>query len=267
MLVFVTERTESVLSRAKYSAEQTIIPNSHPCFDHTQIELWRKLADGLGIDFDQTQYTLRVVVKNQIRIDTPYVGNWDDQACIVWGNVKQPLTSLDKDKVQLTIGGGKRPCLEAYIDDLEDTLNLFMMLPKEDENSPPEHLEYFRADEESKKNILRKALRVNRLHKYLSQSYEKPKKLAQIAGKSVEVYGYQPDRWGKYVLSTSEGLVLANSAISRRLDKNPVITKSQPAILEVSAVPSGKTSNGYDIYYAVLTTQADKDLPEFEFTS
>jgi hypothetical protein len=57
---------------------------------------------------------------------------------------------------------------------------------------------------------------------------------------------------------------VANTAIAKKLDRSPVITQEKPATLEVGQ-SSGKTSSGYDIYPAILTTQADRELPVFDF--
>lgn len=264
---FVTERTEAVLSKAKFPSA-FCIPNDHQCFDEQQKQLWKDLADAFGINLGDTGYTIKAVVKDgQVRLDTPFVGTWNNQACLIWGQVKQPLAALDKSKVELSIGGTKRPVMEAFIVSLEDTLSVFMMLPRDArEDSPKEHQEYLKADEEGRKNLLKKALRTNKLHLYLPQSYEKPKKISEVAGKTLEVYGYTQNKWGKYELVTNEGIVVANSAISRRLEKAPVITKEQPATLEVSQFPIRKTSSGYDVYYTSLITQADKELPVFDFS-
>lgn len=264
---FITARTESILSRAKFPQDSYNVPNDHKCFDDEQLALWQQLADCFGINFEDTGHTIRASVKgSEVSLYTPYVGSDGTQAVLVWGKVKKPLSEVDSSLVEMRIGGGKRPALECDILPLDgETLVLTLMLGKGDkEDSPKEHQELAKADEDGKKTLLRKAYRTGKLHLYLSQSFERAKKLADIAGTTVDVFGYSINRWGKYELETSEGLVVGNTAIARKLDKSPVISKEYPATLEVGQ-STGKTSTGYDIYPAILTTHADRELPVFDF--
>lgn len=264
---FLTVRSSDVLGRAKFPAESFNVPNNHKCFDAEQVELWTKLAQAFGINLEETEYTVRAVVKNgELSLYTPYIGSNGTQAVLVWGKVKKEISSFDSNLVELSIGGTKRPAMDLFFPELDDSMTVTLMLGRGDkEDSPKEHQEFAKADEDAKKNMLRKALRQGKLHLYLSQSFERAKKLGDIAGKTVEVYGYAINRFGKYELVTSLGLVIGNTAISKKLDREPVITKEAPATLEVG-LSSGKTSTGYDIYPVTLTTAADKEIPVFDFT-
>ncbi len=263
---FITSRTESILSRAKFAQESFNIPNDHKCFDNEQLELWSKLAEAFSINLAETGYTIRAVTKNsEVSLYVPYVGSNGSEAILVWGAVKKPLKDFDKSLVELSIGGSKRPTLEAFIPILEDTLTLTLMFAKADhENATAEHKKLGAASDDEKKNLLRKALRANSLHQYLSQSFERAKKLSDVAGQTLTVTGYGLNHFGKYELTTDVGLVAGNTAVSRKLDKSPVITPDAPATLEVG-LSSGKTSTGFDIFPIFLTTQADRELPVFDF--
>ncbi|MBW4558453.1 MAG: hypothetical protein KME59_21510 [Trichormus sp. ATA11-4-KO1] len=265
-LSFYTERTESILSRARLPQESNNIPNDHQCFNEEQKAIWVTIAKAFGIDWNETGHTLRVVVKNgENVIYTPYIGSNGTEAVLVWGKVQQPLKAANKELVEMVLGGAKRPCIEAFIFELEDTLNITLMLAKGDsDNATRYHKELFSAPEEDKKNILRKALRAGKLHLYLSQAFERAKKLAEFAGKTLTVTGYELNLWGKFELITSEGKVLANTALVKKLSHTPEITPDKPATLEVG-YESGRTTTGYPIFPVILTTQADLELPVFDF--
>lgn len=266
VLSFITERSESILSRAKFPSESFNVLNANKCFDEAQVTLWKSLAAAFGVDLAETEYTIRAVTKGADRnLYTPYIGSNGTEAILVWGKVQKPVKDFDKSLVELSLGGGKRPALECFIPALEDTIVLTLMIAKGDtETSTPAQKKLAATSDDEKKNVLRLALRTNKLHEYLSQSFERAKKLGDVAGQTMTVTGYTLNRFGKYELQTNLGLVAGNTAVSKKLDKSPVITKDAPATLEVGH-SSGKTSTGFDIYPVIITTQADRDLPVFDF--
>jgi hypothetical protein len=269
-LTFLTERSESILSRAKFPQDNYNVPNDHPCFDKAQRDLWASLAESFGIDIQETGYTIRAAQKPDGTIlYTPYVGSNSKEACIFWGKVVKPLSSLNRELVEIAIGGTKRPALECFVTTLEDVLTLTLMIAKGDrDDATTEHKELANAVEEDKRTILRKALRVGKLHLYLSQSFQRAEKLSTVAGRTLTVIGYTLDpKYGRYSLETLEaGMIAGNTQIARKLSRSPIITPESPATLEVGLC-SGKTSTGYDIYPAYLTTAADRELPVFDFGS
>jgi hypothetical protein len=196
-ITFITERSESILGKAKFPSESYIVPNDHKCFDDAQLNLWGQLADVFGINLADTEYTIRAVTKNgEVSLYTPYIGSDGTQAILVWGKVKKPIADINKDFCEFSIGGGKRPALEVFIPALDDTLVLTLMLAKGDtENATKEQQELAKADSDGQKNLLRKALRTGKLNLYLSKSFEKARKLGDFAGQTVEVYGYSLNRF------------------------------------------------------------------------
>lgn len=265
-LNFIPAKLQRTLELAKYSQESTNIPNNHKVIPSETLQLWTDIAQGLGIAIADTEYTLRVSYRNgEVQVYTPYIGSNGDEAVLVWGKVQQPLSKIPKETVELALATrGARPMMDCYLSAFNDSILVSLMITKDSELASKEVQEYHKLDADGKITALRRAFRSGNLHTYLSKSFTRAAKLGAIAGQTVQVTSYALNRFGKYELETSAGLVSGNTAIARRLDNAPVITPEYPATLTVGQSTS-TTSSGHPIYPLTLTTHEDENLEVFVF--
>lgn len=256
---FLPEALKATLNRARFTKERTEIPNDHPAVA-SSLEHLKTIACILGLNVDQfnsTRYTFLVVTKpgDEPKIYSPYVGNHEGVAKLFWGDAKIPLTDLS---AELAIVGEKIFTLEAFNAD-GDSVEIPLMLKRKDDEG--NEIKYERSD-------VVKALRQKRLGDLLSASFEKPLKLKDVAPGTYNVIGYEVYLYKNEPQATMRldgvGLVRANKALVRRLETEPVISKEQPAILEIG-VSTKKTNAGFDIIPVKLTTQADFSIPVYDF--
>ena len=262
-MAFLTATTVSVLEKANINVD-TNIPNDHPCFDQEQLQVWATLADALGIDFEQTGYTVRVVLGTQKRnIFTPYVGSNGKEACIFWGNVEKPLSELDPAKVDVSIEGSKIPRMYFMTLESEEVAGFSLMISKAKEDSPAHIKEYHAGNIDEKLKTLRLAYRKGKLQTFLATKFTPAIKLSALENTEVTVIGYTRNSWGNYELAIEDGRVVrANTKLNNKLATNPEITKEKPATLTVGG---SYDSNGYTVFEVELETALDKELPVFDF--
>lgn len=255
--MFITKYTYSVLENSK--AEKAFnVPNSHEVIKEDQVSLWKLWAEKLGIDYEATEYTLRVSKGNVYK---PHLAQVDGEACLVWGKVNKPLKDIES--VDINIVGDDKAFLELGFGHghsyYSDTFTLMLTRDKESKA--------FQAMTSSSdlRAFLQKALKTNKLAEYLSQGFKPAMKLGDISGQTVTVTGYTINNFCKYELITKKGNILANTSISRKLDREPVITEDAPATLTVSKEPRDITKQGHPIWDVVFKTKLDKEVPVFNF--
>lgn len=249
--VLLTEATKAILERGRYSKDRTNILNNHKALAN-DIENIEATATVLGIEFKDTEYTFTVSkTSNGISVYSPYIGQYQGEACIYWGNVRKPIADINLPK---TIEEeGKRTVLSFEVNEDGDTLELSLMLPKEG-----------RADLKA----LRQALKKGNLGELLAQSFTKPKSLSELAPGEYEVIGYETREFQgevKYTINIKgQGFFNTNTKLRRKLANNPFINESAPATLVVGE-STETTSTGYPIVPCDLTTVEDLDIPIFDF--
>jgi hypothetical protein len=256
-LSFLTEATVSVLNQVSISKDKVKVPNNYKGFTLEQVELWKRLANLLGVNYEDTKTTVTVKVSQGKRVFySPSVSSNGTEACIYWGHVVSPLSKITEKDVQLSIEGEKRPYLSVYFPSLDDSITFALMFPKPVEGKPL-------ISDTDRSVELKKALRKNALHTLLAEGYIESIKLSQVKPGAYEVTGYQMNRYGKYELTTNIGVIQGNTALARKLDYKPLVDKDNPATLTVQG-KIGTTSQGHDIIGALLVTKADSELKVYD---
>ena len=258
-MAFVSETTKNILSRAKFSKERTNIENSHPVMAQDLSRL-SKMAKVVGINFDETEYSYQVVKKEgDLNVYGACVMANDGVASIFWGKTSVPLASKPDGTEYAIVQDGKQFVLDVFGTD-SDGYDVAFQVPlvfKKDLATKPEHAD------------VRAAHRKGELHKFLASSFIKAKKLSELEPGEYTVTGYAIRYWNgdpKVELDVANvGRVNANTYLKNKLLAQPEITEQVPAILEVG-ISTKVTSGGFPIVPVVLTTQADLDLPVFDFS-
>lgn len=242
--------TKATLTKAQYKQDRTQIPNEHTALQPVYDKL-KAIAEELGINFEMTGYTFTAAKteKYGVNIYSPYVGNVKGVACIIWGNVRKPLSELG---VATSIEEVDKRCVMEF--DLEDeALHMSLMQPKENKAA---------------KDVLKKALKKGELANHLSASFEKPQSLSKlpvgiylVTEVKVSVFSGET----KYSIHIpGKGWYNANKAITNKVSSNPVVTQEYPAELEVFESVA-TTSTGYPIIPVRFTTYAETQLTVFSF--
>lgn len=260
---WILNETYDVIENSKFPDEVYVnIPNDHKCIADTQRASWVNIANNLGIDFESTGYTVKV--KNGV-IYTPHVSKVSNKTCIVWGNFQKPLNELPSTVEKNIVSNDKRVYLELVLVD-QDYLSLpcTMMLLKKEEDSP-KGKELHNAPD--MRVLLNKALRLGNLHEYLSEGFVRTKRLQDFAGQTLKIVDYNVNRFGKYELTNDKGeKILANSSITRKLERGISITEEEPATLTIPNEPAAYTEKGHPIYDAYLLTSSASRSLTFDFS-
>lgn len=249
-ITLLDDVTKATLTKAQYKQDRTKVSNNHPAVAAIYDRLV-STANELGVDLALTGYTFTASKSEKygVTVYGPYVGNVDGVACIIWGEVKKPLSEVP---VATSIEEVDKRCVIEF-DMEEEALQLPLMQPKENKAT---------------KEVLKKALRKGELANYLSVSFDKPKSLSTLEPGTYLVTEVKTAVFSgevKYsIYVPGQGWFNANKAIKNKVVNNPVVTQEFPAEMEVFESTS-TTSTGYPIVPVRFTTHAETQLTVFSF--
>jgi hypothetical protein len=258
-------KLQTLLENAEYTQETTLIPNDHPVMAEFLGDI-QAVAEAIGVPFEETGYTFKVTQgRSGPMVYSPYVANNKEGIpCLCWGRGLYPLEYL-KVKPEESEGDRKQVVIEFDLSDLTGITYQYpqfsLALKKPEEGQE-------KAGLSEVKRALKKGY--PELAKLLSETFTPAASLSTLEPGDYKVTGYEDNSFkgeskAKFKIEIEgHGWFKANTAINRKLARNPVITPDEPADLEVKE--STETSaQGYPIIPVVFTTRAESKLPVFTF--
>lgn len=261
-----TEATETVLLSAKLPEGTTNfqVPDITPCFNAEQQAITANAKVLFGTT--EAKSTFKVVEKNGERnIYEPSVMNKDGVISVQWGELFVPV-----DRSAVTFDGYAKT-VTLGDDGNEVSLKVRVLTFKPEDAKTDTQKAYAKLAKDQQGAFLNTAWKKGTIIDLLAEGYPTVIKLSEVIPGTYKVVEYKMGSFDKYILKLENGSwVRANTSLQNKLadyDELGVKVNSEtPATLLVE-VSTATTSKGYPIIPCRLTSFANSNVPQFDFSN
>lgn len=216
---------------------------------------WEAVCDLVGIDFNETGYTLCWKADTQ-KVYTPGIMNVDGKACLVWGNVVQALDNFTCEYELVQAGKGFAIAVLNQVGGEFQVVEFPLLFSKAVELKSLQLM------------VLKMELKAGKLADKLMPKGGGFHKLSALEPGVYKMTGYTvsqfmgADKYNFTVLG-KPGQYKANKALERALASRPEVSQDKPATLTIKE--STEEYNGYPIIPVEVLFAHEEDMPIFDF--